>query len=216
MFHFKSFFVFFFFLLLFFCFGLFQSNTWWTRFIQSTIEQTDDNSSYQTLLLSLYLTQTLQEKSWKEDFRGRAKIPSGYAGVECHWYLPKQTCVSTPRQPLVLLQGGNISSSSSPPFQQWLLRKHSCQTPSQPCVFTERGGQAENLLFFFFFFPLLLCDFLASSPLCMRKRKRKDELHPVLLLVSITVHTRIPVELLHVQVILPSTLAAGLSQSCGC
>lgn len=44
-------------------------------------------------------------------------------------------------------QGGNISSSSFPPFRQRLLIKHSWQTPSQPRVFTEWGGQAENLLF---------------------------------------------------------------------
>lgn len=71
-------------------------------------------------------------------------------------------------------------------------------------------------------FSIILCViFLFYSPACdfsTRGRGRTSVSLSYLLLVSITVHTRIPVELLHIQVILPSTLpsAAGLSQSCGC
>lgn len=100
------------------------------------------HSSYQTLLLSLYSTQTLQEKSWKEDFLGRAKISSGYEGVEWHWYLPKQTTVSD------LSTGREHFQFLLPTFPAATAHKTLvAKTPSQPRVFTEWGGQAENLLF---------------------------------------------------------------------
>lgn len=95
----------------------------------------------------------------------------------------------------------------------------SCNTRSRsPLSLVCSQSEADKLKISFF--NSFMCGFLVLFPRVrlFHPRKRKDEHQPVLLLVSITVHTRIPVELLHIQVILPSTmpLAAGLSQSCGC
>lgn len=122
------------------------------------------NSSYQTLLLSLYLTQTWRGKSHEKRISvEELKFLQDMKMLEWHWHLPKQTTASepsAPRRPLLVPKGGREQFQLLlPTFPAATAHKTLMANISQPCVFTEWGGQAENLIFSHYF----VCDFLVLS-----------------------------------------------------
>lgn len=168
----------------------------------------------------------------KENLHGRADISSEYEDMKQHWYLPKQTTVSYLSTLRWSLQWDAhwLCKERRRRFQ-FLLPTSPAATGCKPLVATvlpasyvHRVKQTSSKVPFFVFHPPGCVRVWISCWLARPGARGRGRMISACRIaccqveVSITVHTKIPVELLKRQVILLSTfpLTVGLSPGCGC
>lgn len=196
-------------------------------FIQSTIKQTDIIPVIKHFL-SWYLTQTLHtsherespRKSW-DFFWVWSNIGTSSGKPPCRTW-PPYVGLFNEMPTGFARSGADTSSFSFPPLPQQLVVNHLWQL--LPALYVHRVKKTSSEVPFCVLYPPMCVRVWISCWLARPGARGRGRMSSACCIaccqveVPITVHTKIPVELLKGQVILLSTfpLTVGLSPSCGC